>query len=146
MSFQKLEFTKINMVWKNEKKRLCLSSFIIFIRKQGKCKPKTEIERERVVVNLIGYYYKFLQWLRGNFPCDCRSREFLWQEGHTAFATKEEADKEVLNFDFLSTSISRLSVWIMICKIFFTLIDPRLSANAFMLGMVYAKLNLCLMI
>ncbi|KDD76757.1 hypothetical protein H632_c116p0 [Helicosporidium sp. ATCC 50920] len=25
-----------------------------------------------------------------------RSREFLWQEGHTAFATKEEADAEVL--------------------------------------------------
>ncbi|KAK4749753.1 hypothetical protein SAY87_027202 [Trapa incisa] len=25
-----------------------------------------------------------------------RSREFLWQEGHTAFATKEEADTEVL--------------------------------------------------
>ncbi len=25
-----------------------------------------------------------------------RSREFLWQEGHTAFATKPEADKEVL--------------------------------------------------
>lgn len=24
-----------------------------------------------------------------------RSREFLWQEGHTAFATKPEADKEV---------------------------------------------------
>ena len=24
-----------------------------------------------------------------------RSREFLWQEGHTAFATKEEADEEV---------------------------------------------------
>jgi hypothetical protein len=24
----------------------------------------------------------------------CRSREFLWQEGHTAFATKEEADQE----------------------------------------------------
>ncbi|ESQ30620.1 hypothetical protein EUTSA_v10011470mg [Eutrema salsugineum] len=28
-----------------------------------------------------------------------RSREFLWQEGHTAFATKSEADKEV--FDIL---------------------------------------------
>lgn len=27
-------------------------------------------------------------------PC-CRSREFLWQEGHTCFATKEEADAEV---------------------------------------------------
>lgn len=26
-----------------------------------------------------------------------RSREFLWQEGHTAFQTKEEADKEVLD-------------------------------------------------
>ena len=25
-----------------------------------------------------------------------RSREFLWQEGHTAYATKQEADKEVL--------------------------------------------------
>ena len=25
-----------------------------------------------------------------------RSREFLWQEGHTAFATKEEADTEVM--------------------------------------------------
>jgi hypothetical protein len=29
---------------------------------------------------------------------DCRSREFLWQEGHTAFATKTEADAEVRNF------------------------------------------------
>lgn len=26
-----------------------------------------------------------------------RTREFLWQEGHTAFAGKEEADKEVLD-------------------------------------------------
>lgn len=26
-----------------------------------------------------------------------RTREFLWQEGHSAFATKEEADKEVLD-------------------------------------------------
>lgn len=25
-----------------------------------------------------------------------RTREFLWQEGHTAFATKAEADEEVL--------------------------------------------------
>ena len=25
-----------------------------------------------------------------------RNREFLWQEGHTAFATKEEADKEIM--------------------------------------------------
>ncbi len=26
-----------------------------------------------------------------------RSREFLWQEGHTAFATQEEAEAEVLD-------------------------------------------------
>ena len=25
-----------------------------------------------------------------------RSREFLWQEGHTAFATQKEAEEEVL--------------------------------------------------
>ena len=25
-----------------------------------------------------------------------RTREFLWQEGHSAFATKEEAEKEVI--------------------------------------------------
>lgn len=34
--------------------------------------------------------------MRGAYKSsDCRSREFLWQEGHTAFATKEEADAEV---------------------------------------------------
>lgn len=26
-----------------------------------------------------------------------RTREFLWQEGHTAFATKEEAAEEVIS-------------------------------------------------
>lgn len=35
------------------------------------------------------------------FYFNCRSREFLWQEGHTAFATKAEADEEVRMF-FLS--------------------------------------------
>lgn len=34
-----------------------------------------------------------------------RSREFLWQEGHTAFATKEEADKEVLQILDLYRSV-----------------------------------------
>lgn len=34
-----------------------------------------------------------------------RSREFLWQEGHTAFATKEEADKEVLEILDLYRSV-----------------------------------------
>jgi hypothetical protein len=26
---------------------------------------------------------------------DCRSREFLWQEGHTAYTTQAKADAEV---------------------------------------------------
>ncbi|CAN8061493.1 unnamed protein product [Agarophyton chilense] len=34
-----------------------------------------------------------------------RSREFLWQEGHTAFATKEEADVEVLQILDLYRSV-----------------------------------------
>lgn len=34
-----------------------------------------------------------------------RSREFLWQEGHTAFATKEEADREVLQILDLYRSV-----------------------------------------
>lgn len=34
-----------------------------------------------------------------------RSREFLWQEGHTAFATKEEAEKEVLEILDLYRSV-----------------------------------------
>lgn len=34
-----------------------------------------------------------------------RSREFLWQEGHTAFATKEEADEEVLKILDLYRSV-----------------------------------------
>jgi hypothetical protein len=28
---------------------------------------------------------------------DCRSREFLWQEGHSAFATEDEAHAEVFH-------------------------------------------------
>jgi hypothetical protein len=36
-----------------------------------------------------------------------RSREFLWQEGHTAFATKEEADKEV-HIHFLLVRLCRI--------------------------------------
>ncbi|XP_043725730.1 proline--tRNA ligase, cytoplasmic-like [Telopea speciosissima] len=37
-----------------------------------------------------------LIYLLETLTCNFRSREFLWQEGHTAFATKEEADTEVL--------------------------------------------------
>ena len=38
-----------------------------------------------------------------------RSREFLWQEGHTVYATKEEADKEVMQIlDFYSQVFEEL--------------------------------------
>lgn len=46
---------------------------------------------------------KINQWnnvVRWEFKCPTpfiRSREFLWQEGHTAHATKDDADKQVIN-------------------------------------------------
>ncbi len=36
-----------------------------------------------------------------------RTREFLWVEGHTAFATKEEADKEIKDI---------MSIWTNVCQ------------------------------
>ncbi|EFH52243.1 hypothetical protein ARALYDRAFT_323549 [Arabidopsis lyrata subsp. lyrata] len=50
-------------------------------------------------------YTYFSKWVKGyrDLPWECnnptpfiRSREFLWQEGHSAFATKAEADEELL--------------------------------------------------
>ncbi|GFQ00852.1 putative proline--tRNA ligase c19c7.06 [Phtheirospermum japonicum] len=38
-----------------------------------------------------------VRWESNNPTPFIRSREFLWQEGHTAFATKQEADTEVLD-------------------------------------------------
>jgi len=38
-----------------------------------------------------------VRWEFKNATPFLRTREFLWQEGHTAFATKEEADKEVID-------------------------------------------------
>lgn len=43
----------------------------------------------------------------------CRSREFLWQEGHTAFATKPEADDEVSCPCFSGQSYIWIIVWII---------------------------------
>ena len=42
---------------------------------------------------------------------DCRSREFLWQEGHTAFATKAEADAEVYEAQHLNFDLSTFDSW-----------------------------------
>lgn len=44
---------------------------------------------------LINQWANVIRWEFKNPVPLLRSREFLWQEGHTVFATKEEADKEV---------------------------------------------------
>ncbi len=43
----------------------------------------------------INQWCNVVRWEFNNPVPFLRTREFLWQEGHTAFASKEEADKEV---------------------------------------------------
>ncbi|XP_070033939.1 proline--tRNA ligase, cytoplasmic-like isoform X3 [Nicotiana tomentosiformis] len=43
----------------------------------------------------LNQWCNVVRWEFSNPTPFIRSREFLWQEGHTAFATKEEADAEV---------------------------------------------------
>lgn len=43
----------------------------------------------------INQWCSVVRWEMKHCVPFLRSREFLWQEGHSAFATKEEADKEV---------------------------------------------------
>ncbi len=45
----------------------------------------------------LNQWVNIIRWEFQNPTPFLRSREFLWQEGHTAFANKEEADKEVHN-------------------------------------------------
>ncbi|KAK4840955.1 hypothetical protein QYF36_022264 [Acer negundo] len=45
----------------------------------------------------LNQWCNVVRWEFSNPTPFIRSREFLWQEGHTAFATKSEADTEVLD-------------------------------------------------
>ncbi|XP_010444318.1 PREDICTED: proline--tRNA ligase, cytoplasmic-like [Camelina sativa] len=45
----------------------------------------------------INQWNNVVRWESSDTTPFVRSREFLWQEGHTAFATKEEAEQEVLD-------------------------------------------------
>ncbi|GBG33715.1 Proline--tRNA ligase [Hondaea fermentalgiana] len=45
----------------------------------------------------LNQWTNVVRWEFKNPTPFLRTREFLWQEGHSAFATKEEADKEVLD-------------------------------------------------
>ncbi|CAN4098421.1 unnamed protein product [Withania somnifera] len=64
----------------------------------------------------LNQWCNVVRWEFSNPTPFIRSREFLWQEGHTAFATKEEADEEVLDIlelykriyeEFLAVPISK---------------------------------------
>ncbi len=46
-----------------------------------------------------------------------RTREFLWQEGHTAFATKAEAEEEVLQILDLYSSVYTDLLAVPVCKV-----------------------------
>ena len=45
----------------------------------------------------LNQWTNVVRWEFKNPTPFIRTREFLWQEGHTAYASKEEADKEVLD-------------------------------------------------
>eukprot|EP00243_Klebsormidium_subtile_P004078 TRINITY_DN17852_c0_g1_i1.p1 TRINITY_DN17852_c0_g1~~TRINITY_DN17852_c0_g1_i1.p1 ORF type:complete len:553 (-),score=225.92 TRINITY_DN17852_c0_g1_i1:234-1892(-) len=54
------------------------------------------IRSHRDLPLLINQWNNVVRWEFKHPTPFIRSREFLWQEGHTAHATKEDADKEVL--------------------------------------------------
>jgi len=54
------------------------------------------IRSHRDLPLLINQWCNIVRWEFNNPVPFLRSREFLWQEGHTVFATKEEADKEAM--------------------------------------------------
>ena len=45
----------------------------------------------------LNQWTNVVRWEFSNPTPFIRTREFLWQEGHTAYATKEEADKDVFH-------------------------------------------------
>jgi len=47
-----------------------------------------------------------------------RTREFLWQEGHTAFATQAEAEEEVLQILDLYARVYTDLLAVPVCKVF----------------------------
>ena len=47
----------------------------------------------------------------------CRSREFLWQEGHTAFETRDEAVTEVLQILDLYAGIYQQLLAVPVCQV-----------------------------
>lgn len=57
---------------------------------------KNWVQSHRDLPIKLNQWTNVVRWEFKNPTPFLRTREFLWQEGHTAFATKEEADEEVL--------------------------------------------------
>lgn len=47
----------------------------------------------------------------------CRSREFLWQEGHCAFSTREEASEDTYKILDLYAGIYEEQLAVPVCKV-----------------------------
>ncbi|MQL85402.1 hypothetical protein Taro_017923 [Colocasia esculenta] len=103
--------------WYSEKEKDHIEGFapeVAWVTKSGQSELEVPIAIRPTSETVMYPYYS--KWIRGhrdlplklNQWCNVvrwefsnptpfiRSREFLWQEGHTAFATKSEADQEVL--------------------------------------------------
>jgi len=64
----------------------------------------------------LNQWANVVRWEFKNPTPFIRSREFLWQEGHSAFATKPEADKEVLEILELYRQVCLLSfLFVLFC-------------------------------
>lgn len=67
----------------------------------------------RLFFSPLSLSYSFQRWEFKHPQPFLRTREFLWQEGHTAFATKEEAAEEVTAWRNLPTTNTNL---LLICQ------------------------------
>lgn len=61
------------------------------------CVPVQWIRSHRDLPLRLNQWNTVVRWEFKHPTPFIRSREFLWQEGHTAFATRPEAEKEVFH-------------------------------------------------
>ncbi|XP_048542059.1 proline--tRNA ligase, cytoplasmic-like isoform X2 [Triticum urartu] len=127
-------FVTVNVVQKKKDHFEDFAPEVAWVTKTG----NSELEAPIAIrpTSETAMYPYFAKWIRShrNLPLRCnqwcsvvrwecsnpipliRSREFLWQEGHTVFATKEESDEEVLRIlelyrriyeEFLAVPVSK---------------------------------------
>lgn len=64
----------------------------------------------------VNQWCNVLRWEVKQTKMFLRSREFLWQEGHCIYATKDEAEKEVINYLDMYTDIAENYLAISVIK------------------------------